>query len=41
LLWPLRIDNYRKVIIGENTTKSAGYQGLLTNIMLSVVLNQI
>jgi hypothetical protein len=41
LLRPLRIDNYRKVIIGENTTKSAGYQGLLTHILLSVVPNQI
>jgi hypothetical protein len=41
LLWPLRIDNYRKVIIGKNTTKAAGYQGLLPHVLLSVVPDQI
>jgi hypothetical protein len=41
LLWPLSIDNYRKVIIGENTTKSAGFQGLLSHGLLIVVPSQI
>jgi hypothetical protein len=29
------------VIIGENTTKSAGYQGLLLHVLLIVAPNQI
>jgi hypothetical protein len=41
LLWPLSIDNYRKVIIGENTTKTAGFQGLLPHLLLIVIPNQI